>query len=720
LESSLNSHRSGPGAEATAPGSRASDRPANRINAADRVRAADRVNAAGPIALASMALLLGACAHMEAPPGGPPDTKRPYVTAVFPAPDSTNVSRELKAQIAFSEWVATDAERGKVYLVPPLTRKIKTRLNGNVIEVTSGAELDTNTTYVLGVLPSIKDLNGQPLESAMQLAFSTGPRLDSGSLKGRLAVFQGKQAPGSFAALYPRGAGLRGRFQHLTHRNDSVVSPAAQPDPLKERPAYIAPADSLGRFEFKAMRPGRYGLIGFQDINGDLVPGMGAEALAIGPSVDVAGASGPSQHLALAPYDTVPVRLTEVRWAGESVRGGKATGTVRLKFNRPPHPTLSLRRESYSLRRLGPKSAPQNGAALPVQDVSLNPSTGEIELSTMPMDLDSQYVASCAGLRDLYGNLVDTARDDATFRVDKAVDTAKPEMVFLAPRKTSGEVPRLPVDKLLPSRGITVYYPRLLNDSTLAWLRANLVVKVDTNAAWWSLARVSHHEFSLQFSVTGPLKGQRLSIALKSADTAAARPAGAATAPKDSLAKPFVPQPVPVAAFTLADASKLGSLLFRQDPSAYGSRLVIRGAVTPWEFSRITPASPEFTVDSIPEGVYAVDYFRDTNGDAVWHPGSLAPWAVQEPYAQWADSVEVKPGAVNRADGAKGAEGAKAAGSDKAAESAGSPGTTGAPVPGATAPGTPTPSTGATAPAPGTPAKEAPSADRKLSWPPGG
>ena len=691
------------------------------------------------MALASLVLGLGACAHMEAPPGGPADTKRPYVTAVFPAPDSTRVSRNLKAQIAFSEWVAPDAEKGKVYLMPPLTRKIRTRLKGNVIEVTSAAELDTNTSYVLGVLPTIKDLNGQSIEGAMQLAFSTGPKLDSGRLRGRVSAFQGKGPAGSFAALYPRGAGLRGRFQHLTHRNDSIVAPSAQPDPLKERPSYIAPADSLGRFEFKAMRPGRYGLIGFQDINGDLIPGMGAEALAIGPSVDVAGASAPPQHLALAPYDTVPVRLTEVRWAGERISGGKSYGTVRLKFNRPPHPTHSLRRESYSLRKLGPKSPPEGGAALPVQDVCLNPSTGEIELSTMPLDLDSQYVASCAGLRDLYGNLVDTARDDASFRVDKSIDTAKPEMTFLGPRKVSGEVPRLPVDKLLPSRGITVFYPRLLDDSTLAWLRSNLVLKVDTLPARWSLARISHHEFSLQFAVTGPLKGQRLSLALKASDTAAARPAGGAPAiggtpgsppspspaptktpapptpgsPKDSLtipSKPSVPQTVPVAAFTLADSSKLGSLVFRQDASAYGSRLVIRGAGFPWEFSRITPASPEFTVDSLPEGLYSVDYFRDTNGDAIWHPGSLAPWAVQEPYAQWADSVEVKPGAVNRGDGNR------PAGTDKAAESAGTPGAAGTPAPGTPDPGI----TGSGAPnsALGVPAKEASSTDRKLSWPP--
>ncbi|MDB5051664.1 MAG: hypothetical protein JWO30_4735, partial [Fibrobacteres bacterium] len=287
-------------------------------------------------------------------------------------------------------------------------------------------------------------------------------------------------------------------------------------------------------------------------------------------------------------------------------------------------------------------------------DVCVNPNTGEIELMTAPLEADSQYVAFCLGLRDLYGNLVDTARDKAAFRVGRAVDTAKPDLVFLGPRKVSGEVPRMTVDNLLPSRGLTVYYPRLLSDTTLTRLRANLVLKVDTLPATWSLARVSHHEFSLQVTLTVPLKGQKLSLAWKAADTATANPKvpGAAAVAKDSLGrtKTTAPQTIPIVTFTLADAAKLGSVKFKQAPSAYGSRLVVRSQPSAWEYSRVTPAAAEVTVDSLPEGNYAVEYFRDSNGDGIWNPGSLAPWAVQEPYALFADSVDVKAGGVNRGD----------------------------------------------------------------------
>jgi hypothetical protein len=138
----------------------------------------------------------------------------------------------------------------------------------------------------------------------------------------------------------------------------------------------------------------------------------------------------------------------------------------------------------------------------------------------------------------------------------------------------------------------------------------------------------------------------------------------------------------------VADAAKLGSVKFRQSPSAYGSRLVLRSTTSAWELSRVTPAKPELILDSIPAGNYAVDYFRDSDGDGLWHPGSLAPWAIQEPFFQFADSVDVKAGGTNRGDGSK----KRTAASD------------------------PGPAPGSSLPAPDS--VSAP--ERMLSWPPGG
>jgi hypothetical protein len=62
------------------------------------------------------------------------------------------------------------------------------------------------------------------------------------------------------------------------------------------------------------------------------------------------------------------------------------------------------------------------------------------------------------------------------------------------------------------------------------------------------------------------------------------------------------------------------------------------------EFIRTTPATDEFTVDSLPSGAYSVEYFRDADADSIWSAGSLRPWTPQDPFVHFADSVAVNPG----------------------------------------------------------------------------
>lgn len=573
---------------------------------------------------------------MEAPPGGPPDTKKPYVSAVFPAPDSTHVSREIHFKIAFSEWVNTDIERGRVYLNPPLSHKLKTKLTGNVLDITSASELDTGTTYTLGLLGSVKDLNGLPLESPFELTFTTGSKLDSGSLSGRVIPFQGKVTAGSFVALYPRGLELRSHFQTLTYKGSEILTVQDQPNPKREKPAYIAPADSLGRFHFKSVRPGYYAVLGFQDINANLNPEIGTEAIAAGPTVEVSRKEE-IRALSLIAYDTVPLKLLDAKWKSEIVRGNLSDGTLHLKFNHPLHPVQALSANVYGIKKQGAKKL----EPVRLLDICMHPQTGEIEIHPEPLAMDSEFVISVTGLKDVYGNDIDTSHAKISFKVGKEKDTTKIETVFFGPRKINGEQEKIGMDNLIPSRGFGLYYPHLLNDSTWADLKSHLVVKADTTPLSNQFIRINHHEFAIQFPQIA-LKAQRLSISLKS-DTSKIV---AKDSSKHDSTKTPINTALPMGVFTLADSSHLGSLKFKQDASAYGSRIVLRSLFSPQEYSRTTPLAEEFSVDSLPEGFYAVDYFRDANGDGLWNPGSLMPWNVQEPYVQLQDSVEVKSSTI--------------------------------------------------------------------------
>lgn len=630
---------------------------------------------------ALLATLLAGCARMEAPPGGPEDRKRPFVAAVYPAPGAVNVPRELKAKIEFSEWVAQDAARGKVWLSPPPARRLKVEAKGRIIEVTSEAPLDSGTTYVLGISGSIKDLAGLPLESPFQLVFSTGPALDSGILGGRLAVFPGKRPePGAFAAFYPIDRDLRRRFGYLVNGPAGLPIADSLPSPFRERPAYLAPADSLGRFGLEGARPGRYLLLGFQDNDLDGIPDAGPEPLAIGPAVEVGLQAGAPRSLALGAMDTLANRLVSVRWAHENLVQGRSHGTVRLKFGRPVHPSRALRRDLYSVRKAGKPGVP--GVPVPIMDICLNPE-GEVELYTVPLEAESSYVAACGAVPDLMGNPLDTARDESGFKAtlaDSAAATAGaaagasaaapgtqaapaapgalPAPVFLGQRRLTGQREPLSREAVFPSRPLRAYLPRILTDSLLAEITARIEVKSDTVPVTTFVVRVSHHEIDLRLAPFA-LKGQALHIGYRPPRVAAA-PAplpGAPAAPVGPAPKPPAPaapdstRPVPPAGprttLRVADSAELGSLQFRQDPSAHGSVLVLRSLDGSIEAVRVTPAREEFTVDSLPKGPYSAAYFRDMDRDTLWTPGRFRPWTPQEDFVPFADSVEVRPGGVS-------------------------------------------------------------------------
>lgn len=611
--------------------------------------------------LAAAAACLAACARMEPPPGGPEDKVRPFVSAVYPAPGATGVSRQLDARIAFSEWVGPEAARGKVWISPPPPRRLEVEHKGNVLLLRSDAPLDTGTTYVIGVSGGIKDLVGQPLEAPFQMTFSTGASLDSGRAAGGLAAFSGGPAPvGTFAAFYPLDPSLRRRFGHLAFGGAAALADSA-PQPFREPPAYVAPADSQGGFSVEGLRPGNYRLLAFQDQDGDLFPDPALEPMAAGPGIAVSKAPGLKASLALAPMDTASNRLSEARWAHERMLQGRALGTLRLTFARPVHPVKALRRDLYTVTRAAPDGkGPAKGASpVPVMGIGFDPE-GVLELLTAPLEAESAYVVLCGAVPDLLGNLLDTSRDEASFRavldsasapaaapgnpspgaIEKAAAPTDPALVFLGPRRVDGVRGRLNRESLLPSRGLTAYYPRVLDDSLAAALSARLEVKSDTVPIPFTLARTGPHTLAFKLGAI-PLKGQDLHIGYK----APKAPAPPAPGKADS-AGAKAPTP-PRQTFVVCDSSRLGSLEFRQDPTARGSLLVLRTIPPGLEFVRYTPDRETFVVDSLPGGMYSVDYFRDTDRDTLWNPGRVKPWTAQEEFARLADSVEVKPGGVS-------------------------------------------------------------------------
>lgn len=211
------------------------------------------------------------CANVGMPTGGPIDYAPPKVTETKPENFTTNF-KGGKIEIFFNEFVQLKDIRENFTISPPLKKAPVVKLKGRSIYVKLEEELRENTTYTLDFGKGIADNNeGNALEN-YQFVFTTGEKIDSLSIKGKL--------DNSFNQLPVEKAIVMAYLN--TH--DSV--------PLTTIPNYVAKTDSAGYFQLNNLSQGDYKLFALIDGNRDFLyngPGemIGFHDRLITPSVHV-------------------------------------------------------------------------------------------------------------------------------------------------------------------------------------------------------------------------------------------------------------------------------------------------------------------------------------------------------------------------------------------------------------------------------------------------
>ncbi len=216
-------------------------------------------------------LFLVSCATVVAPGGGPEDKLTPRVAGIYPPPNSTNQPAKLNIKIEFDEWINAAVTRGAVLISPPIEKRLRTEVDGNLLSISSAARLDSGTTYTVTVGSGIKDLRGNPLSEPFLLVFSTGAVIDSLSITGRVLrtsqMIREKQFPS--IGLYLMGEGRKQRNYLKKYRDSAFVGPDTLPRLTVEEPLFITQADSNGFFRFRGLKEGRYRVAAFVDLNGN-------------------------------------------------------------------------------------------------------------------------------------------------------------------------------------------------------------------------------------------------------------------------------------------------------------------------------------------------------------------------------------------------------------------------------------------------------------------
>ena len=201
-------------------------------------------------------LLLGslACANVGDPPGGPPDVAPPKIVSVRPDSGAVVLGWKDDAVIQFDDVIDEMPGSGgragglaQHVLLSPTARGAKVSWHRASISVKPREGWKRGQVYRLEILPGIRDLRQNRLDTAKVVLFSTGPAIGHARIGGlALAWVEQRILPNALIEAVP----------------------------LPDSVGYLTLADSGGQFNLEGLTPGRYIVYATVDENGDRRRGL--------------------------------------------------------------------------------------------------------------------------------------------------------------------------------------------------------------------------------------------------------------------------------------------------------------------------------------------------------------------------------------------------------------------------------------------------------------
>jgi len=185
------------------------------------------------------------CANIVPPAGGPKDSLPPRLLRATPT-DSTRNFSGRSIQLVFDEYVDLNTGAGGRLIMSPIYEtRPEVEASLRTITIRLKDSLEPNTTYTFEFDGVIKDINeGNPLPN-LTYTFSTGPRIDTFTLRGKV-LMANTGRPDSTLTMF-------------LHRNlaDSAV--------VNATPRYMARVSGDGSFSFRNLPAGTFALYAIGD-----------------------------------------------------------------------------------------------------------------------------------------------------------------------------------------------------------------------------------------------------------------------------------------------------------------------------------------------------------------------------------------------------------------------------------------------------------------------
>lgn len=526
-----------------------------------------------------IAALALSCARQLSPSGGPDDKTGPSVSSITPKAESVNVPVNSHIIIKFSEWISTKSDRS-VSIFPPIPFRVK--VGGTELEIIPQNKFSDSTTYHIVITSILQDLHNNSITSPLSIVFSTGPSLDSGSIRGCVndpsrQKFQPK------VALFRAG-----------QKSDSV---------LFGTPSYLVQTDSSGLFKVDHIRSGLYRVIAFVDANSDsrFQPVKEQLYLPQDSSISIKGTVVDSLIFFPAESDTGYPKITEVKEVDKRIVTGKWDRVYDTTFFHP----LTFCCETSEKSK-------------PVKIKKSILSAGGHEFAILFEDTLSkqQYKLIYKIGADSKSQFIDTVNLNST----GVSDTSRAVMRYSSP---SIGADLRPLIRLVWSKPVMFRDSITMRDSTLDSVRAVSVSRGFTDTT----------DFKLLKSL---LPGKKYKITIL--DSFGMDLGGKLLGKKDSTDTSVVITITTIDADSLAASVRGGMSCSYSDPAR---KWILKLFNRQGQFiSR--DSSGNFLYESIPAGKGTLAYFSDRNGNGTPDKGRLFPWKAPEPFYTVNDTIEAR------------------------------------------------------------------------------
>ncbi len=192
------------------------------------------------------------------PPGGEVDSTPPYIVDSYPENGSTNFN-EQTIEFTFSEFVKKQNINDAFFISPLIEGLPEFSWTSKTVSIEFPDSLQKNTTYSVIIGTEITDFNNSNnMLQPYVLTFSTGNKLDSGKISGKV---YSKKADGTLIFAYKT-------------ENDTL-------NIYKNKPNYISQINAKGIFELNGLSDGEYLLFAVKDEFKDLVYNIGDDQIGI-------------------------------------------------------------------------------------------------------------------------------------------------------------------------------------------------------------------------------------------------------------------------------------------------------------------------------------------------------------------------------------------------------------------------------------------------------